>query len=256
MRRMQRRASVLHACAVVIFGTTAVGCAPVIWQETATSSVSKRVIVEEPARLDPPRDVVDVSVDTTTVSDHALVRVSRVVACTSETKERVTVERVRRAEPDPAFIVLDHVALFGGALAAGVGLGVGAGCIGKSSGGCDAALPLVVGGLASEVAGLIGLSVDSAKRRTERIPHEEVRGFGFVTRECARLPVGGVEVSLVPDVGPPASARTDDAGKADVVLGPQAAGAPPGTLAPPGKEGPIDVDLRLDGRSVRRLRFR
>jgi hypothetical protein len=104
------------------------------------------------------------------------------------------------------------------ALAAGVGLGVGAGCIGKSGSGCDAALPLIAGGLASEVLGLIGLSVDSAKRTTQRIPHGEVRGFGFVTRECARLPVRGVEVSLVPDAGSPASARTDDAGKADIAL--------------------------------------
>lgn len=247
---MQRRTSLLHACVVVFFGATAVACAPVVWQETATSSVSKRVIVEEAPRLDPPRDVLDVSVDTTTRSDHALVRVSRVVACTSETKERVTVETVRRAEPDPAFIVLDHVALFGGALAAGVGLGVGVGCVGKSGSGCDAALPLIAGGLASEVLGLIGLSVDSAKRRTERIPHEEVRGFGFVTRECARLPVGGVEASLVPDAGPPASARTDDAGNADIALG--ASGASGAQAA----QGSRDADLRLDGRSVRRVRLR
>lgn len=244
---MQRRTSLLHACLVVFVGTTAVACAPVVWQETATASVSKRAIVEEPPRLDPPRDVLDVSVDTSDRGDHARVRVSRIVACTSETKERVSVERVRRAEPDPAFIVLDHVALFGGALAAGVGVGAGVGCIGKSGGGCDAALPLIAGGLASEVLGLIGLSVDSAKRTTERIPHEEVRGFGFVTRECARVPVGGVEVSLVPDAGSPASARTDDAGNADITLG-----AP----GPQGSQGSRDVELRLDGRSVRRLRLR
>jgi hypothetical protein len=241
---MQRRASLLHACLVVLLGTTEVACAPVVWREAATASVSKRAIVEEPPRLDPPRDVLDVSVDTIDRGDHALVRVSRVVACTSETKERVTVERVRRAEPDPAFIVLDHVALFGGALAAGVGLGVGAGCIGKSGSGCGAALPLIAGGLASEVLGLIGLSVDSAKRTTQRIAHEEVRGFGFVTRECARLPVGGVEVSLVPDAGSPASARTDDAGNANIELG------------APDPQGSREVEVRLDGRSVRRLRLR
>lgn len=242
---MQRRTSFLHVWSVLGFGATAAACAPVVWQETATSSVSARTITEEPPRLDPPRDVLDVSVETR--ADHALVRVSRVVACTSEAKERVTVEKVRRAEPDPAFIVLDHVALIGGAAAAVVGLGVGVGCIGKSSGGCDAAVPLIAGGLGAEVLGLVGLSVDSAKRTTERIPREEVRSFGFVTRECARSPAGGVDVSLVTDAGPAVSARTDEGGSADISLG---------GLAAQGAQGPLDVDVRLDGRSVRRLRLR
>jgi hypothetical protein len=88
--RMQRRASLLHACLVVLLGTTEVACAPVVWREAATASVSKRAIVEEPPRLDPPRDVLDVSVDTIDRGDHALVRVSRVVACTSETPTSTT----------------------------------------------------------------------------------------------------------------------------------------------------------------------
>jgi hypothetical protein len=236
---MQRRTSLLHAGSIVLFGTTAVACAPLTWHETATASVSARTITEEPPRLDPARDVLDVSVDTK--GDHALVRVSRVVACTSEAHERVTVEKVRRGEPDPTFIVLDHVALIGGAIVASAGVGLAVGCIGKSGGSCDAVVPLIGGGLVTEVLGLTALAIDSGKRTTERIPHEEVRSFGFVTRECARTPVGGVEVSLVPDAGPAASARTDDAGNADIPLGAQ---------------GPLDVDVRLDGRSVRRMRLR
>ena len=109
---MRRRISVLRAWSCVLVGITAAGCAPVTWETTSASSVSARTLIEEPPRLDPARDVVEVGVEPR--GEHALVRVSRIAACSSEVKELVTVEKVSRAEPDPAFIVLDHVALIGG----------------------------------------------------------------------------------------------------------------------------------------------
>jgi hypothetical protein len=232
---MRRRVSLLPACTALLAGVIAVGCAPVTWEVTSASAVTARTLVEEPARLDPSRDAIDVGVEAR--GDHTLVSVVHVVACSSEVKERVTLEKVSRAEPDPAFIVLDHVALIGGALAAALGVGFGAGCIGKSSSACDTTVPLIAGGLGIELFGAIALAADSGKRRTERVPHDEHRSFGFTTRECARSPVAGVEISLVPASGEGANGRTDEAGRADLVLG----GA-----------RPVDVDVRIGGRTVRR----
>ena len=233
-----RRSSALHLVSFVVAGVTALGCAPVTWETTSTSSVSARTLSEEPPRRDPARDVLEVGVEPR--GEHTLVRVSRIAACSSEVKELVTVEKVSRAEPDPAFIALDHVALIGGAVAAGFGAGLAVACSGKSGGGCDAVVPILGGGIATELLGVVGRAVDSGKRRTERVPHQEQRSFGFTTRECARSPVAGIDVSLVPDTGHGASARTDDSGNADIVLG---------------AHGPIDVDVRIDGHSVRRQRL-
>lgn len=235
---MRRRISLLPACTALLSGFLAVGCAPVTWEVTSPSSVAARTLVEEPARLDPPRDVIDVGVEPN--GAHTRVSVAHVVACSSEVKEHVTLEKVRRAEPDPTFIVLDHVALIGGAVAAALGIGFGVGCSGKSSSACDTTVPLIAGGLGIELFGAIALASDSGKRRTEDVPHDEQRSFGFTTRECARSPVTGVEVSLVPDSGEPASGRTDDTGHADLVLG---------------GPRPVDIDVRIGGRTVRRQRL-
>ena len=238
---MRRRSSLLPACTALLAaaaGVIAVGCAPVTWEVASTSSVAARTLVEEPPRLDPARDGIDVGVEPR--GAQTLVSVAHVVACSSEVKERVTIEKVSRAEPDPAFIVLDHVALIGGAVAAALGVGFGVGCIGKSSSGCDATVPLIAGGLGVELFGAVALAADSGKRRTERVPHDEQRSFGFTTRECARSPVAGVEVALVPPTGEPASGRTDEAGRAELVLG---------------GVRPVDVDVRIGGQTVRRQRL-
>jgi|GEM_PF-6905249 len=214
----------------------AAACAPVSYVES--DHVVRRTIVESAPRRERARD--DTEVTVYVEGDHVLVRVERIGACTVEVVEEVALEHTRRAEPDKTFIVLDQVALYAGAIAAVTGVAYGAACLSHNGTSCAPAAPLVAGGLGLEIGGAIALFADSAKRRTTATPRRELHTWEPSVRACARAPLSGMMVSLVPDVGPSMRAVADATGLAAIPLG--------------GRRPPFDVELRLDERPFRRQR--
>ncbi|MBX3186361.1 MAG: hypothetical protein KF819_05065 [Labilithrix sp.] len=233
---MVRRAPPAH----FVFFLASSACAPVTWHES--TSVVAREIADEGTRRAPDKDTVDATVELR--GDVVVVRAEHALMCTSEVKEKVTVEHTRRAEPSSAVLVLDYGAILTGGIAGSVGSGLVLACIGQrgEGGACDAAGPVLLGGVALAALGVTALIVDASKRKTKASTTQDVRSWGTSTQPCERAPIRGATIALARRDGATTEERADEQGVARFSVAEA--------------RGPLEVEVRVDGRLVKAQRLR